>query len=124
MVIDTNIFIEYLRAKNKHTTTLYKLSDKPGLCISAVTLYELYMGATNAQREKDIEALTGDLAVLPFTDKVAVKASQIFHELKASNQLIEFRDIFIAATCMVNQLPMATLNRKHFNRIDGLKFTA
>ncbi len=35
--------------------------------------------------------------------------------------MIEFRDIFIAATCMVHELPIVTLNKKHFKCIDGLK---
>jgi len=34
--------------------------------------------------------------------------------------MIEFRDIFIAATCIVNDLPVRTLNKKHFDRITGL----
>jgi tRNA(fMet)-specific endonuclease VapC len=35
--------------------------------------------------------------------------------------MIEFRDIFIAATCIVNELPLITLNKKHFKRIEELK---
>lgn len=29
-------------------------------------------------------------------------------------------NIFIAATCIVNELPIVTLNKKHFERIKGL----
>lgn len=46
IVIDTNIFIDFLRAKNKTTTALYKIADNLNICISSVTLYELLMGAT------------------------------------------------------------------------------
>jgi tRNA(fMet)-specific endonuclease VapC len=31
--------------------------------------------------------------------------------------MIEFRDIFIAATAIVNEMPVKTLNLKHFQRI-------
>jgi tRNA(fMet)-specific endonuclease VapC len=34
--------------------------------------------------------------------------------------MIEFRDIFIAATCIVNGFPVKTLNKKHYGRIKGL----
>ncbi|SEP39033.1 hypothetical protein SAMN05428947_113191 [Mucilaginibacter sp. OK283] len=44
MVIDTGIFIEHLRAKDKLGTTLYKISDNTELFISSVSLYGLYMG--------------------------------------------------------------------------------
>lgn len=121
MVIDTCIFIEHLRAKDKLSTTLYKLSDESQLFISAVTLYELYMGAITKEKQEDVKMITEDLVVLPFTDTVSVRAAQIYHLLRATNQMIEFRDIFIAATCLINGLPIATLNKKHFKRIDGLK---
>jgi predicted nucleic acid-binding protein len=121
MVVDTDIFIEHLRAKDKSSTTLYKLSDEPQLFLSAVSLYELYMGATTKEKQNDIKIITEDLIILPFTDAVSIKAAEIYHRLRLSNQMIEFRDIFIAATCLVNDLPIATLNKKHFKRIDDLK---
>ena len=49
MVVDTSVFIEFLRAKNKTETTLYLIPDENQLYISAVTLYELIMGANNAE---------------------------------------------------------------------------
>ncbi len=78
MVIDTGIFIEHLRAKEKLGTTLYKISDNTELFISSVSLYELYMGATNKEKEKDVKNITGDLSVLPFTDAVAQKRPHRF----------------------------------------------
>lgn len=121
MVVDTGIFIEHLRAKEKSATTLFSLADEPELFISAVSLYELYMGATTKDKVQDIVNITEGLTVLPFTDEVAIKASQIYHKLRTSNKIIEFRDIFIAATCLAFNLPIATLNKKHFKRIEGLK---
>ena len=34
--------------------------------------------------------------------------------------LIEFRDILIASSAIAQNIPLATLNHKHFNRIDDL----
>jgi len=121
MVIDTGIFIEHLRAKDKSNTTLYLLPANSELFISSVALYELYMGATSPEKENDVRKITEDITVLPFNDAVAIKAAQLYHQLKRQNKLIEFRDIFIAATCIVNELPLVTLNKKHFNRIEELK---
>lgn len=94
MVIDTSIFIEYLRAKNKTKTTLYSLPETIDLCVSSVSLYELLMGATTEEKIKDIKLLTDDLVVLPFTSEVAVKSGEIYHQLRKTNKMIEFRDIF------------------------------
>ena len=41
--------------------------------------------------------------------------------LKRTSNQIESADLFIAATASVNNLPIATLNSKHFVRIADLK---
>lgn len=120
VVIDTSIFIDFLRAKNKTSTILYKIADNINICISSVTLYELLMGATNENKRVDVITLTKDLIALPFSENVATKAAEIYHELRKTNKMIEFRDIFIAATCIVNKAHLLTLNKKHFVRINGL----
>ena len=124
MVADTGVFIEHLRAKDKLSTSLYKISENAEIYVSAVTVYELYMGATTKVKEADVKAITENLTVLPFTNAVAQKAAEIYHLLRSNNQMIEFRDIFIAATCIVNGLPIITLNKKHFRRVAGLKIQA
>ena len=124
MVIDTSIFIDYLQAKNKAETMLRKLSDDAKVYVSPVTLYELYMGATNAQKWKDVKILTEDIPVLPFSKEVAEKSALLYQALKKKNQVIEFRDIFIAATAIVYNVPILTRNSKHFSRIKNLKVIA
>ena len=122
LVVDTNIFIEHLRAKDKTKTALYKISANPHLQISSVTLYELLMGATTDEKWKDVKLLTEDLAILPVTGEIAVAAAKIYLRLRKLNKMIEFRDIFIAATCIVHGVPLKTKDKKHFSRIQGLKF--
>ena len=34
--------------------------------------------------------------------------------------LIDLADLFIAATALTSNLPFSTLNKKHFERIEGL----
>jgi tRNA(fMet)-specific endonuclease VapC len=121
VVVDTNIFIDYLRTKDKKNTDLFKIPSNKTIFISAITLYELLLGATNDQKRCDIQLLTEDTIVLPFDDEVSIQASEIYHDLRRTNKMIEFRDIFIAATCLTNKLPLKTSNKKHFQRIKGLK---
>lgn len=121
MVIDTNIFIEYLRAKNKHKTTLYKLPDTAKLYLSAITQFELLAGATSEEKWNDVIKLTKDLTILPISEQVATKAAKIYQQLRTENKLIEFRDILIAATAIINNEKLLTLNKKHFSRITGLE---
>jgi tRNA(fMet)-specific endonuclease VapC len=68
MVIDTSLFIEHIRAKDKLSTTLYSLSDEPNLFITSISVYELYMGAKTKEKQQELHHLTGHLPVLPFTE--------------------------------------------------------
>jgi tRNA(fMet)-specific endonuclease VapC len=122
MVIDTGVFVDYLRKKDKSTTILATLPNDLSIFVSSVTVYELMMGATDIQKKKDVEILLSDIPVLPFTNEVSLKAAEIYHNLRRQNLLIEFRDIFIGATAIIFQLPIKTLNLKHFQRIESLEF--
>jgi tRNA(fMet)-specific endonuclease VapC len=121
MVVDTNIFIDHLRAKDKSNTVLRKIPIDQEIFISSVTIYELLMGATNPEKWKDVDKITRGLKILSFDEPVAVKAGKIFHELKEANKLIEFRDIFIGATALIYEVPVLTHNIKDFARIKGIK---
>lgn len=96
-------------------------SGSPGIsvCYSSITKYEIYAGATATQLAFWDNILKA-ISVIPF-DEVAVNyAVDINSALKRKRKQIDLADLFIAATALANSLPMATLNKKHFNRIDHL----
>ncbi len=98
-----------------------KIPRDTRISISTVTLYELYMGATSLEKKNDVELLTYNLQIISFEKEIAIKASEIFLQLKKTNQLIEFRDIFIAATSIIHKAPLLTLNKKHFINIPDIE---
>ena len=55
--------------------------------------------------------------VIYFDNKAVIKASEIYAALKREGKLIDERDLMIGAICIANNLPLATLNKKHFNRL-------
>ena len=105
---------------SKRVDSLILIPDDEQIYISSVTLYELLMGASTPDKITDIKILTDEIPVLPFNEEIAEKSAEIYHQLRQLNKMIEFRDIFIAATCLVNNLPVKTLNKKHFDRIQEL----
>ncbi len=121
MVLDSSIFIEYLRAADKTKTTFWRIPDGTALHVSVVTLYELYMGATNLKKWNDVSLLASGLTILPLTRGISEEAARIFQDLRNRNRLIGHRDIFIAATALVHGHSVKTLNMKHFSRVSGLK---
>lgn len=61
------------------------------------------------------------IQVLAFDENSAVAASEIYKQLKSENKLIEIADILIGSIALTNQISLATLNKKHFTRINNLE---
>ncbi|MCF6241530.1 MAG: type II toxin-antitoxin system VapC family toxin [Bacteroidales bacterium] len=120
IIVDTSIFIEYLRKKNKQNTLLYKIPNDTKLYVSTVTVFELFAGAFNEKKQKDIDIILSGVVIEAFTYQTALFSANIYNNLRKKNRLIEFRDIFIAATALSKNLPVLTMNKKHFKNIDGL----
>lgn len=122
VMVDTSVLIDFYRKKDKSKTLFYKLTQAYSLfMVSAITEYEIYIGNASAEQENFWNEFFRHITVLPFdseTDKIAVT---IYHELKKKSKLIDIPDILIAATAVKNKFAFATLNRKHFERIDALK---
>ena len=120
MVIDTSIFIAYLRSKDRTNTALAKLPIETVLYVSSITAFELYSGATDIKKRQDIDTLLQGVFILPLNTDIAKNAGFIYQDLRRRGNMIEVTDILIAATALENDLPIKTLNTSHFQRIPGL----
>ncbi|WP_425549969.1 type II toxin-antitoxin system VapC family toxin [Compostibacter hankyongensis] len=60
------------------------------------------------------------MEVIPFDEAAVDTAVKINSSLKRKRKQIDIADLFIAATAITHNLPLATLNKKHFNRIEEL----
>ncbi|PIY03022.1 MAG: hypothetical protein COZ21_11135 [Bacteroidetes bacterium CG_4_10_14_3_um_filter_31_20] len=80
MVVDTSIFIEHLRAKDKTKTTLFSIPENQKILISAITLFELFIGATTAEKWNDIQKLTNGIEIIPLSPEIAEESAKIFQE--------------------------------------------
>ncbi|OYX20809.1 MAG: twitching motility protein PilT [Algoriphagus sp. 32-45-6] len=117
VLLDTSILIEYFRKKDKAKSQLVGLSKKAlKLKVSSITKYEILVGS-NQNQSKFWEDFFEFTEVLPFDSGSAEIAAQIVKKLKASNKLIDMADILIASVAIRNEVSLATLNKKHFQRI-------
>ncbi len=120
ILADTSILIDYFRKTDKVNSVMIALFDQGfDFSISAITHYEIYSGATALQLPFWTNLLSRT-KVLPFDEAVAQTAVDINTILKLKLKQIGIADLFIAATAISNHLSLATLNKKHFDRIDGL----
>jgi tRNA(fMet)-specific endonuclease VapC len=121
ILVDTSILIDYYRKTDKANSqwvALVRQGHK--FAISVVTKYEIYSGATPSQLAfwdnvlQAVEVISLD--EVSIDTAVATNSS-----LKRKRKQIDLADLFIAATAITHNLPLATLNKKHFERIDGLQ---
>jgi predicted nucleic acid-binding protein len=61
------------------------------------------------------------IEVLPLGSREVRRAATIQAELKRQRKQVTLPDLFIAATALEADLPVATLNRKHFESIPDLR---
>ena len=120
VLLDTSILIEYYRKTNKANSTWIGLIDQGHeFVISAITKYELYSGATKEQMEFWDNIMTS-IPIIAFNEACVDTAVNINAILKQKRKQIDLADLFIAATAVTHDFPIATLNKKHFERIEQL----
>lgn len=121
LLLDTSVLIEYFRKSNKENSVFYRLLDQyETFAISAFTKFEIEIGSSETHSHFWNELLSR-VEVYGFDEKTAKICSSIYKKLKSQNQIIEFIDLAIGCTALQNNLEIATLNLKHFQRIENLK---
>lgn len=121
VLVDTSILIDLFRKTDKSNSVLVSLV-KQGyqFSITAITEYEIYTGANLNQLDfwnKFLEKIE----VLPFDKQAARIAVKINKKLKKKRKQIDKADLFIASIAVSKDLPLATLNKSHFERITALQ---
>jgi tRNA(fMet)-specific endonuclease VapC len=123
MVIDSSILIQHFRSKDKSSTPFALLPKTTAYWISVITVYELLRGSKTLESEQAVLGYLEELEILEMNSEVAERAAEIYKDLKSRAMLIDNNDIFIAATCLVYDLPILTLNTKDFVRISDLRLS-
>ncbi len=120
-LVDTSVLINYYRKTDKANSVWVKLVRQGyRFSISAVTKYEIYSGATQSQLDF-WENILQAVEVIPFDERCVDTAVGVNAALKRKRKQIGIADLFIAATALTRYLPIATINKSHFDRIDGLE---
>jgi predicted nucleic acid-binding protein len=121
ILLDSSILIDLFRKKDKKKTFFNYLSKSfDNLSISTITYYEIGIG-NRASHFEYWDLLCKNLIILPFDQSCSESAIAIYLDLLKTNKLIDLADILIGATALTHNIPLATLNIKHFERIRGLE---
>lgn len=117
VALDTSACIELFNGNPLIAAFMQKSpSLKP--CLPSVAFFELML---RTYRIEEVEAFASQAELLSFDESAARKSAEISKELGSYSEIVGSRDIFIAATAIVNGCALITFNTKHFSRIKGLK---
>ena len=121
IVFDTDILIDFLRNKKEAVLLIDSLKNE-NLATTAINAFELFWGAHKVRSQlTTVERLLNSLALFNTTKKSMKEAGRIAATLASQGIQINVGDLLIAAICKVNNCAIATNNKKHFVRIEGLK---
>ena len=121
IIIDTSILIDFYRKQKKEKSKFYELIEQNhSFAVSVITEYEILVGSDRLQDEY-WQSVFSKLDILPLTSGVIQEAVEFYRKMKKTNTIIEIPDIMIGATSVYYDLELATLNRKHFERLEGVK---
>lgn len=123
VIVDSDILIDFLRGRDPGASRVRAWLEADQLRLTAITAFELRLGTDFVAQADQIAALLS-YRTLPLDLLGALIAGEIYRELGAEGRGIGLRDALIAGICRRFDLPLATRNRRHFERIEGLRLAS
>jgi len=124
-LIDTDWVIDHLNHIERVTRRLEALAPE-GLALSIISLAELYEGVYCSRDPVESDAalqrfLNPELTILGLDEETCKIFGKERGRLRAAGLLIGDCDLLIGATALRHHLTLLTNNRRHFERIEGLR---
>lgn len=124
MILDTTVLVDLQRELRKdepgEATALLERFGDERVGIAFVTWMEFAEGFEDQSRE-DCDHFLNPFPVLWPDVEVNWVASRISRRLETDGRAIGDHDVWIAALGIRHQRPIATRNRRHFQRVAGLE---
>lgn len=120
VLIDTSILIGRMRREQAAFTASGRMEGRQ-LVICDVVMAEILAGARNrVEFERHHAQMTTNFTILPFTMEVSRHFREIMSAIMPQHG-VHLADHLIAATALAHDVPLLTLNAKHFKGIKGLR---
>lgn len=124
LLVDTDVF-SYLWQGRLEAEAFRPVVEGTTLALSFTTVGELWYGAAKCgwgeRRRGELQAALRPYAVLPYTRELSRVWGELKATLEATGAPIADNDLWIAATALHYEVPLATNNRGHFERVPGLR---
>lgn len=121
ILADTDVLIDFLSGRGEAAQRVAVELQTRSFGTTAITAFELRSGARTARQKRAVDVLLDAMTILPFGEEEARLAAELRQQVEARGQPIGVADYMIAAVCLATDGVLLTRNRKHFERIEGLK---
>ena len=111
LLLDTDVLIDFLRGQPQAVQLLEDTDCE--FHVSAVSVAELYVGVRDGREREVLDQLVGVLRTIEISTEIAQQAGLWRREYGKSHGT-DILDALIAACADALQIPLATLNVKHF----------
>ena len=111
LLLDTDVLIDFLRGQPQAVQLLEDTDCE--FHVSAVSVAELYVGVRDGREREVLDQLVGLLRTIEISTEIAQQAGLWRREYGKSHGT-GIIDALIAACADASQIPLATLNVKHF----------
>lgn len=123
IVCDTDVMIDYLdRNSLRHVQVKKCIDSWPDThwVLSVITCMELILGVANKVHQDKVFKGLSRFNVLHITTPISALAYDLSRKYSLSHG-IGLGDSLIAATCLIDDLPLYTYNQKHFKFLPELE---
>lgn len=119
-LVDTSVLIDYLRGRQQAATLLERERQDAALHASEITRMEVLAGM-RPHEEQLTRSLLSTLQWHPVDAEVAEKAGELGRAWLPSHRGIDGADLAIAATALLLNARLLTLNVRHFPMLPDLR---
>lgn len=119
VLCDTNILIELSKSNIEVVDELRSIGSA-NIAVSSVSAGELIVGALNKNDLNKIKKALAAIQVVYLNETISLKSIELLETYSLSHGL-DIPDSLIAATALINEFQLYTLNLKHFKFIKGLR---
>jgi len=125
IILDTDVLVDLIREKSEIVKWVKEHEVIDILATTIINIFEIFNGAyKSVDSDKKLilaESLIERLKILDFDLESAKISGKQKALLEDEGLILDIRDLFIGSIALSNNLPLKTNNKKHFERIEGLR---
>lgn len=120
-IADTDVLIDFLQGKKELAGVVAAELQRGTLQTTVVTRFELLAGARTPRQLEILQRLLGAVPALSLDPAAADRAARVRRTLASRGEPIGMGDSLIAGIVLEHGGTLLTRNRRHFERVEGLR---